>query len=407
MANDGLDRREFLRASAATGVALSLLPLAASAADPPRVRRHVTLGRTGLQIGDIGFGSSRLDGDEALVRHALDRGIDYFDTAEDYSGGASEETLGRALRGVREKVTIASKVAAGARDGVADLFRALEGSLRRLQTDRIDVYFNHAVNDVDRLANPAWGEFCERAKHAGQDPLHGHVGPRRPPRGMPRLRARPRSRRRRARGAQLRAGPGVLRAPHEVARLHRRAARAAASAREGEAEEGGRGGDEDAARRAPERSAALRERGQHVRAGRLPLGTDGAPRRRARRHDGLGRDGGRVSGRVGGRRREPVGSRSARALRGAQRRDAVPPGLRRLPRGVSGGRGDRRRAAHAHVRGRLRRPAPGARRVRSDRAQCAGLCRLRAPGVHGRCPYGIDIAALTAPTHQRLATRIA
>ena len=45
------------------------------------------------------------------MRHALDRGIDYFDTAESYTGGASEETLGRALRGVREKVTLASKVA--------------------------------------------------------------------------------------------------------------------------------------------------------------------------------------------------------------------------------------------------------------------------------------------------------
>ena len=89
--SDGLDRREFLRGSAAAGVALSLLPLAASAAEPPRVRRRVTLGRTGIQIGDIGFGSSRLDGDEALVRHALDRGIDYFDTAESYAGGASEE----------------------------------------------------------------------------------------------------------------------------------------------------------------------------------------------------------------------------------------------------------------------------------------------------------------------------
>jgi predicted aldo/keto reductase-like oxidoreductase len=171
----GIDRREFLRGSAAAGVALSLIPLGA-AAEPPRIQRRVRLGRTGLQIGDIGFGSSRLDGDEALVRHALDRGIDYFDTAEDYTGGASEETLGRALRGVREKVTIASKVAGGASDRVEDLFRALDGSLRRLQTDRIDVYFNHAVNDVARLSNPAWGEFCERAKQQGKIRFTGMSG---------------------------------------------------------------------------------------------------------------------------------------------------------------------------------------------------------------------------------------
>ncbi len=172
-----LDRREFLLRSAVTGVSLSVFPVTfASAAEPPRVRRHVTLGRTGLQIGDIGFGSSRLAGDEALVRHALDRGIDYFDTAEDYTDGASEETLGRALRGVREKVTLASKVACGARDSVADLFRALEGSLRRLSTDRIDLYFNHAVNDVARLSNPAWGEFTERAVQQGKIRFRGMSG---------------------------------------------------------------------------------------------------------------------------------------------------------------------------------------------------------------------------------------
>jgi len=172
-----LDRREFMRRSAVAGVSLSVLPLSlASAAEPPRVRRHVTLGRTGLRIGDIGFGSSRLDGDGALVRHALERGIDYFDTAESYTGGASEETLGRALRGVREKVTLASKVSCGANDSVTDLFRALEGSLRRLQTDRIDVYFNHAVNDVARLKNSAWGEFTERAVSQGKIRFKGMSG---------------------------------------------------------------------------------------------------------------------------------------------------------------------------------------------------------------------------------------
>jgi uncharacterized protein len=178
MAEDArLDRREFLRRSAVTGVSLSVLPLlGAGSPEPPRVRRHVTLGRTGLQIGDIGFGSSRLSGDEALVRHALDRGIDYYDTAEGYENGASEETLGRALRGVRDEVTIASKVECGAQYSVADLFRALEGSLRRLQTDRIDVYFNHAVNDVARLKNPAWGEFVERAVQQGKIRFKGMSG---------------------------------------------------------------------------------------------------------------------------------------------------------------------------------------------------------------------------------------
>ncbi len=176
---DGLDRRSFLRGSAATGVSLSLLPLPGAAAEPPRVRRRVTLGRTGLEIPDIGFGASRLRGDETLVRHALDRGIDYFDTAEGYTRGASEETLGRALQGVREQVTLATKVACKAHHDVGDLMEALEASLRRLRTDRVEIYFNHAVNDVARLTGDAWGEFVTRAKEQGKirfTGISGHGG---------------------------------------------------------------------------------------------------------------------------------------------------------------------------------------------------------------------------------------
>src|SRR5262245_49671228 len=83
-------RRELLRLGALASVGLPLARRAAAEAELPRVRRTVALGRTGLLVPDIGFGSSRLRGDEALVRHALERGITYFDTAESYTGGDSE-----------------------------------------------------------------------------------------------------------------------------------------------------------------------------------------------------------------------------------------------------------------------------------------------------------------------------
>jgi hypothetical protein len=57
--------------------------------------------------------------------------------------------------------------------------RALEGSLTRLQTDHVDVYFNHAVNDIDRLENPEWREFVELARRQGKlrfTGLSGHAG---------------------------------------------------------------------------------------------------------------------------------------------------------------------------------------------------------------------------------------
>jgi hypothetical protein len=69
-----------------------------------------------------------------------------------------------------------SKTSCGADDSREDLMRALEGSLRRLQTDRLDVYFNHAVNDVARLRNPAWPEFVTRAKEQGKIRFTGMSG---------------------------------------------------------------------------------------------------------------------------------------------------------------------------------------------------------------------------------------
>ena len=167
------ERREFLRRGAVAGLSLSLLPLASGAAPDaedaaPRVRRRVRLGRTGLEVPDIGFGSSALRGEPDLPRYALDRGVTYFDTAESYTRGQSEEILGRALAGRREEVVLGSKVITRPGTRRAELMRALEGSLRRLRTDRVELYFNHAVNDVERLKSTDWGDFVVRAKEQGK-----------------------------------------------------------------------------------------------------------------------------------------------------------------------------------------------------------------------------------------------
>ena len=186
------DRRRFLQTTAVSGAA-GLLPMTLTAAgsaagstngqtdqSPVSVQRYPALGRTGLAISDISFGSSRLrSGEEHLVHHALDKGVNYFDTAESYTRGQSETVIGRALKGRRDKVILASKQFAGSSTKKADMMHELEASLRRLQTDYIDVYFNHAVNDKSRLQNPEWFDFIELAKRQGKigfSGISGHAG---------------------------------------------------------------------------------------------------------------------------------------------------------------------------------------------------------------------------------------
>jgi len=172
-----IDRRGFMRRSAAGVVGLLAAgggPVFAADAEP-RVRRYVPLGRTGLAISDISFGSSRMS-DPAVVRHAFERGVNYFDSAEGYKGGDSETAIGEALHDVRDRVTLTSKTKAGADAKRSEMMTALEGSLRRLRTDHVDVYFNHAVNDVDRLRNEEWAEFTELAKRQGKIRFRGVSG---------------------------------------------------------------------------------------------------------------------------------------------------------------------------------------------------------------------------------------
>ena len=177
-----MDRRTFLRNSAAATFAASSLPLAVAAdvtqrvtTQSSRVQRYPTLGRTGIKMSDISFGSSGLK-DADTVRHALDRGINYFDTAEMYGNGRSERLIGEALQGKRDRVYIASKMFAEHDASKADMMRALESSLGRLRTDYVDIYFNHAVNDPRRMANPEWHEFVALAKAQGKIRFSGMSG---------------------------------------------------------------------------------------------------------------------------------------------------------------------------------------------------------------------------------------
>ena len=176
------NRRTFLK-SGAVASAGSLLPT--SAQTQPRVstqgvQSYRRLGRTELKVSDISFGSSRLrSGEEHLVHHAMDQGINYFDTAESYTRGQSESVIGRAIKGRRDKLYLVSKTATSRGTRAEMMMEDLNASLKRLGTDYIDVYMNHAVNNVDTVSNPEWQEFVTWAKHQGKiryTGISGHAG---------------------------------------------------------------------------------------------------------------------------------------------------------------------------------------------------------------------------------------
>ncbi len=114
------------------------------------------LGSSGLQVSVVGLGTNNFGGriDEAqsvaVVRQALDEGINFIDTANIYGRGVSEERIGVALKGVREEVLIATKVSGAMGDGPNSkgnsrhhIMEQVDASLRRLQTDYIDLYQLH------------------------------------------------------------------------------------------------------------------------------------------------------------------------------------------------------------------------------------------------------------------------
>ncbi len=114
------------------------------------------LGRTGVRVSSLCFGTMSF-GDQAdeaesarLFRRCREAGINFFDTADAYGRGRSESILGGLMKGERDRLVIASKVFGRMSDDVNDrglsrrhMVRAVEASLRRLQTDRLDVYYLH------------------------------------------------------------------------------------------------------------------------------------------------------------------------------------------------------------------------------------------------------------------------
>ncbi len=183
-------RRDFLRRSAAAAAALAAAPLLARRAFAlsPADRKEALakplaardLGKTGIKVSCMGLGCFYLGNlrDEgkavAVVKRALELGVNWFDTAPSYNRGVSEERVGKALKGSRDRVHVATK--STVRDGPGALAE-LEGSLKRLGTDRVDLFQFHALRNADDVAS-IFGEkgALETLEKAKKDGKVLHIG---------------------------------------------------------------------------------------------------------------------------------------------------------------------------------------------------------------------------------------
>ncbi|MCF7803124.1 MAG: aldo/keto reductase [Candidatus Marinimicrobia bacterium] len=181
-----LSRREFIKLTAASAAwAVAGMPILAESRNGMPYRK---LGKTGLEVslltvGGYSIGIDRLTDKESIemMRTAIDEGINFFDNAWHYHDGQSEERMGKALQdGYREKVILMTKHHGRNPENAR---QHLEESLRRLQTDYIDVWQFHEIDEqweIDSIYDSGVLDFAQKAKEEGKIRHIGFTGHFRP-----------------------------------------------------------------------------------------------------------------------------------------------------------------------------------------------------------------------------------
>ncbi len=177
-----VSRRDFLKATVATGVALSAPLTWAQTREGEMIYR--TLGKTGEKVSAIGLGGYHigsiptLDESIRVIRTAIDRGITFMDNCWDYHDGKSEEWMGKALQeGYRKKVFLMTKIDGQTKASAA---KQIDECLKRLQTDHIDLMQQHEMirpEDPERVFHEGGAiEALQEAKKAGKIRYIGFTG---------------------------------------------------------------------------------------------------------------------------------------------------------------------------------------------------------------------------------------
>jgi len=148
-------RRTFLAAGVGAPALLAFAP--------PAKLSYRTLGKTGLKVTSVAFGSM-ITSDGSVLERAADIGVNYFDTARGYQSGNCERMVGNSLKSRRKQLYISTKSHARTKAGaLADL----DISLRELQTDYVDIWYLHAIGKPDEVSDEMVSAQAE-AKKAGK-----------------------------------------------------------------------------------------------------------------------------------------------------------------------------------------------------------------------------------------------
>ena len=183
----GLSRREFVGMAVAATVAVGTENLA-WAVDSKTGMTYRTLGRTGEKVSMMGLGGYHIgnqkDEQESIkiIRTAVDNGVNFLDNCWDYNGGESEVRMGKALRdGYRQRAFLMTKIDGRTRKAATE---QLEESLRRLQTEHIDLLQFHEIirmGDPEKVFAPGAGmEAIVEAQKAGKVRYIGFTGHKSP-----------------------------------------------------------------------------------------------------------------------------------------------------------------------------------------------------------------------------------
>lgn len=168
-----LNRRDFIKLSAGSAWALpAQIPNIFSSQKEKRIEKngmvYRKLGRTGIDISEISLGGSPLP-DWVLFRQIIDRGVNYIDTSTTYQGGNSERQIGRLFKEVkRDKIHVATKFHLRGPWSTESITRSVDGSLRRLNSDYIDVLMIHGAENPDHLTDPRVLEAFHKLKKEGK-----------------------------------------------------------------------------------------------------------------------------------------------------------------------------------------------------------------------------------------------